>query len=57
MRLNMLKKYIGLCACKGCFKRASCCVEIAAEKAGVTVIHKKFYVCSDCTFKVLGLED
>ena len=57
MRLNMLKKYIGLCTCKGCFKRASCCVEIAAEKAGVTVIYKKFYVCSDCTFKLLGLED
>lgn len=57
MRLNTFKNYIGLCACKGCFKRMSCCVEVAAEKAGVTVIHKRFYVCSDCTFKVLGLED
>lgn len=57
MRINTFKNYIGLCACKGCFKKMTCCVEVAAEKAGVTVIHKRFYVCSDCTFKVLGLED
>lgn len=54
MRLNTFKNYIGLCACKGCFKLIKVRVEIAAEKDGVKVINKKFWICHDCIGKIFA---
>ena len=52
MRLNTFKNYIGLCACKGCFKRIGCKVEVEAEKDGVKKIINRFWVCQDCAFDI-----
>lgn len=52
MRINAFKNYIGLCACKGCFKLFKVKIEFAAEKDGVKVINKRFWLCHDCIDKL-----
>ena len=54
MRLNTFKNYIGLCACKGCFNRLEVKIEVETEnEAGVKVLKKRFWLCHDCTWKLL----
>lgn len=52
MRINKIKNCIGLCARKGCFKPFKVGVEVAAEKDGVKVINKRFWLCHDCIVKL-----
>lgn len=52
MIINKYKNYIGLCAHKGCFKPFKVKIELAAEKDGVKVINKRFWLCHDCTWKL-----
>lgn len=54
MRINTFKNYIGLCACKGCFKPLKVEIEVKTEKDGVLVIKNKFWLCHDCIDKAFA---
>lgn len=59
MRINTYKNYIGLCACKGCYKRIKVKIEVKDDLGdgwGTVRTKQRFWLCHNCISKLFGLE-